>query len=108
MRAVTWQGVHRVSTENVPDPILLRRGDAIVHVKASTICGSDLHLDDGYIPGMVPGDIIGHEFMGEVVETGSEVMDLKASDRVMVPSVIACGKCHYCEEGLFSYRRGAQ
>jgi threonine dehydrogenase-like Zn-dependent dehydrogenase len=103
MKAVTWQGVHKVHTENVPDPILLNPHDAIVRVTAATICGSDLHLYDGYIPSMMPGDIIGHEFMGEVIETGPEVKNVHTGDRVVVPSVIACGHCRYCKEGLYSH-----
>lgn len=102
MKAVVWNGIRKVSTENVPDPVLLNSKDAILEVNATTICGSDLHLYDGYIPSMVPGDIIGHEFMGRVIEVGPEVKTLKPGDRVVVPSVIACGECYYCKQGLFS------
>ena len=96
MKAVTWHGSHDVRVESVPDPELLRPRDAIVRVTATAICGSDLHLYDGFIPSMKNGDILGHEFMGEVVEVGSEVDGLEAGDRVVVPFPIACGNCWYC------------
>ncbi|HYO56012.1 zinc-dependent alcohol dehydrogenase [Archangium sp.] len=102
MKAVCWTGVNDVRVEKVPDPALLNPRDAIVKVRATTICGSDLHLYDGYIPTMLKGDILGHEFMGEVVEVGSKVKDLKPGDRVIVPSVISCGDCFYCKKGQFS------
>ncbi|NLF11180.1 MAG: glutathione-dependent formaldehyde dehydrogenase [Anaerolineaceae bacterium] len=97
MKAVCWNGVHDVRVERVPDPQLLNPRDAIVEITATAICGSDLHLYDGYIPTMQPGDILGHEFMGRVVELGSEVKNLKVGDRVVVPFTIACGRCYYCE-----------
>jgi threonine dehydrogenase-like Zn-dependent dehydrogenase len=87
---------------NVPDPTILNPGDAIVKVTSTAICGSDLHLYDGYIPTMERGDILGHEFMGEVVETGSAVKRLKKGDRVVVPFTIACGQCFFCQRGLTS------
>jgi threonine dehydrogenase-like Zn-dependent dehydrogenase len=102
MKAVCWTGVNEVRVEKVPDPTLVNPRDAIIRVKATTICGSDLHLYDGYIPAMLKGDIIGHEFMGEVVEVGSKVKNLKPGDRVIVPSVISCGDCFYCKRELFS------
>jgi len=88
--------------ENVPDPKILNPHDAIVKVTLTAICGSDLHFYDGYIPGFEKGDIVGHEFMGEVVEVGKEVSKLKKGDRVVVPFPIACGKCFYCQKGLWS------
>jgi threonine dehydrogenase-like Zn-dependent dehydrogenase len=102
MKAVCWTGINKVQLEDVPEPRILNPRDAIVRVRATTICGSDLHLYDGYIPAMERGDIIGHEFMGEVVETGQEVKNLRPGDRVVVPSVISCGRCFYCQRGLFS------
>ncbi|GBF04042.1 alcohol dehydrogenase [Deinococcus aerius] len=102
MKAVVWQGINRVQVETVPDPEILQPTDAIVRVTATAICGSDLHLVDGYVPSMVHGDILGHEFMGEVVEVGSEVRKVKVGDRVIVPFPIACGKCWYCQHGLTS------
>ena len=102
MRAVTWQGVHDVRVERVPDPELLNPRDAIVRVSATAICGSDLHLYDGFIPAMRAGDILGHEFMGEVVEVGSAVNNLQVGDRVVVPFPIACGNCWFCQRELFS------
>ncbi|MGZ3456915.1 MAG: zinc-dependent alcohol dehydrogenase [Archangium sp.] len=102
MKAVCWTGVNDVRVETVPDPALLNPRDAIVKVRATTICGSDLHLYDGYIPTLFKGDILGHEFMGEVVEVGSKVKNLHPGDRVIVPSVISCGDCIHCKRGLFS------
>jgi threonine dehydrogenase-like Zn-dependent dehydrogenase len=102
VKALVWRGVNDLAVERVDDPRILEPRDAIVRVIASATCGSDLHLLDGYIPGMVPGDIIGHEFLGEVVETGPEVRDLKAGDRVVVASVIGCGACQRCAEGNWS------
>jgi len=102
MRAVTWQGVHDVRVERVPDPEILNPRDAIVRVTATAICGSDLHLYDGFIPTMRAGDILGHEFMGEVVEVGSAVSNLQVGDRVVVPFPIACGNCWFCQRELFS------
>jgi threonine dehydrogenase-like Zn-dependent dehydrogenase len=102
MRAVCWHGVGEVRVERVPDPALLNPRDAIVRVTSTAICGSDLHLYDGYIPTMFRGDILGHEFMGEVVEVGPGVTNLALGDRVVVPFPIACGNCFFCERELFS------
>jgi threonine dehydrogenase-like Zn-dependent dehydrogenase len=102
MKAVTWQGRYDVEVQEVPDPILLNPRDAIVRVTSTAICGSDLHLYDGYIPSMKKGDILGHEFMGEVVQVGDEVHNIKIDDRVIVPFVIACGSCYYCQNGMSS------
>jgi threonine dehydrogenase-like Zn-dependent dehydrogenase len=102
MRAVVWQGKHNVAVEEVPDPEILNPRDAIVKVTLTAICGSDLHLYNGCIPTMQAGDVLGHEFMGEVVETGSEVKNLSKGDWVVVPFAIACGRCFFCERGLSS------
>lgn len=102
MRALCWQGVDDVRVESVPDPSILNPRDAIIKVSRTAICGSDLHLLDGYIPTMQRGDILGHEFMGEVVEVGDEVHNLQVGDRVVVPFTISCGHCHYCSEGEFA------
>ncbi len=102
MRALCWNGTNDLSVETVPDPTLLNDRDAILRVILSSVCGSDLHLLDGYVPTMRRGDIIGHEFIGEVVETGREVKKLKKGDRVVVCSIIGCGKCYYCEQDLWS------
>src|SRR5947208_4754882 len=102
MRALCWHDRHDVRVETVPEPKLINPRDAIVRVTLSAICGSDLHLYGGFVPGMVKGDILGHEFMGEVVEVGSAVKNLRAGDRVVVPFPIACGKCFFCTRGLFS------
>lgn len=99
MRAVCWYGKGDVRVESVPDPHILNPRDAIIKVTLTAICGSDLHLYDGYIPTMQKGDILGHEFMGEVVEVGAEVKQLKVGDRVVVPFPIACGECFYCQRG---------
>ncbi|HKS56886.1 MAG TPA: zinc-dependent alcohol dehydrogenase [Steroidobacteraceae bacterium] len=102
MRAVCWQGVCEVGVEQVPDPTIINPRDAIVKVTSTAICGSDLHLYDGYIPTMYRGDILGHEFMGEVVEVGQGVKNLAVGDRVVVPFPIACGNCFFCERELYS------
>jgi threonine dehydrogenase-like Zn-dependent dehydrogenase len=102
MRATVWSGRNTVQVENVPDPKILNRRDAIVRITSTAICGSDLHLFDGYVPTMEKGDILGHEFMGEVVETGPDVANLQVGDRVVVPFPIACGSCDACRNGLFS------
>jgi len=102
MKALTWIGRGRVAIERVSDPQILNRQDMIIRVRLSSVCGSDLHQLSGYIPAMRPGDVIGHEFMGEVVDTGTEVKKHKPGDRVVVCSVIACGRCWFCEQGLFS------
>src|SRR3954465_14382250 len=104
MKAVTWCGTRSVNVDNVPDPKILNPRDAIVRITSTCICGSDLHLYDGYIPTMRQGDILGHEFMGEVVEVGPGVdkSKIKVGDRVIVPFCIACGNCFYCKRQLFS------
>ncbi len=102
MRATCWLGKREVRVETVPDPKILNARDAIVRVTSTAICGSDLHLYDGIIPTMESGDILGHEFMGEVVEVGPEVKNLAVGDRVVVPFPIACGNCASCHKGLFS------
>lgn len=102
MRATCWMGKKQVSVERVPDPKLLNARDAIVRVTATTICGSDLHLYNGFMPAMQKGDILGHEFMGEVVELGKGVRNLAIGDRVVVPFAIACGACESCELKNFS------
>ena len=102
MKAVCWNGVKDVRVERMPDPEIVNPRDIIVRVTATAICGSDLHLYDGYIPTMKPGDILGHEFMGEVVETGFEITDLKPGDRVVVPFTIACGACFFCARSLYA------
>src|SRR3954467_11281071 len=100
MRATVWSGRNTVQVENVPDPTILMDQDAIVKISSTAICGSDLHLYDGYVPTMKRGDILGHEFMGEVVETGRSVKNLKKGDRVVVPFPIACGRCTNCKNQL--------
>ncbi len=102
MRANCWMGATRAEVRDVPDPQILNARDAIVRVTSTAICGSDLHLYDGYIPTMEKGDILGHEFMGEVVELGPGVKNLKVGDRVVVPFPIACGNCLACERDLYS------
>ena len=102
MKAVCWFGSEDVRVANVPDPTILNPHDAIVKVTRAAICGSDLHLYDGYIPTMERGDILGHEAMGEVVEVGPEVRTLEKGDRVVVPFTISCGHCHYCRHGKWS------
>lgn len=102
MKAVCWHGSGDVRVENVPDPKILNPRDAIIKVTSTAICGSDLHIYDGYIPSMMSGDILGHEFMGEVVETGPEVRNLKVGDRVVIPFTISCGNCFYCKKDLWS------
>jgi len=102
MRANCWHGKKRVRVEEVPDPQILNPRDAIVRITSTAICGSDLHLYNGFIPTMKSGDILGHEFMGEVVEKGSGVDNLNVGDRVVVPFPIACGHCSQCERELYS------
>src|SRR5213595_1974234 len=101
MRANCWYGKHDVRVEEVPDPEILNPRDAIVKITSTAICGSDLHLYNGFVPTMEKGDILGHEFMGEVVEVGDAVKNLKAGDRVVVPFPIACGNCFFCEKEMF-------
>jgi threonine dehydrogenase-like Zn-dependent dehydrogenase len=102
MRATVWSGRNEVSVEEVPDPSILNPRDAIVKITSTAICGSDLHLYDGYVPTMKRGDILGHEFMGEVVEKGKGVSNLEVGDRVVVPFPIACGDCWSCKNDLWS------
>ena len=102
MKAVVWHGTEDVRVESVPDPEIREPTDIIIRVTSTAICGSDLHLYDGYMPGMKEGDIIGHEPMGEVVEVGAEVTNLKVGDRVVVPFTISCGHCWFCERQLYS------
>jgi threonine dehydrogenase-like Zn-dependent dehydrogenase len=102
MKANCWYGKRDVRVENVPDPTIINPHDAIVKITSTAICGSDLHLYNGFIPTLEQGDIIGHEFMGEVVETGKNVTRLKVGDRIVVPFPIACGHCFFCRKELFS------
>lgn len=102
MRALCWNGINDLRVERVKDPEIVNPRDVILKVKLSTTCGSDLHFIDGYIPTMREGDVIGHEFMGEIVEVGREVKKVKQGDRVVVPSFICCGNCWYCSHELFS------
>ena len=93
MKANCWYGKHDVQVTDVPDPKILNQKDAIVKITSTAICGSDLHLYNGFVPTMEKGDILGHEFMGEVVETGREVKKLKKGDRVVIAFPISCGNC---------------
>jgi threonine dehydrogenase-like Zn-dependent dehydrogenase len=102
MRAVRFYGKEDIRVERVPDPQILNPRDAIVRITTTAICGSDLHIYGGYIPTMESGDILGHEFMGEVVDVGRENTRLEPGDRVVVPFTIACGRCYFCVEGLWS------
>lgn len=102
MKATCWYGINDMRVEEVPDPKILNPRDAIVRITSTAICGSDLHLYNGYVPTLEKGDIIGHEFMGEVVEVGPGVKNLKTGDRVVVPFPISCGNCFFCERKMFS------
>lgn len=102
MRALRWHGKHDIRCDTVPDPVIEHPRDAVVKVSACAICGSDLHLFDGFMPGMKTGDIMGHEFMGEVVEVGKENRSLKIGDRVVIPFTIFCGECEQCRQGNFA------
>jgi threonine dehydrogenase-like Zn-dependent dehydrogenase len=102
MKALCWHGTNDIRCDTVPDPTIEHPRDAIVRVTSCAICGSDLHLYDGFMPGMESGDIMGHEFMGEVVDVGSENRRLKVGDRVVVPFTIICGECDQCRRGNFS------
>jgi len=102
MKALCWNGTGKVEICNVPEPTILNANDAVFRVTKTAICGSDLHLYDGVIPTMMKGDILGHEFMGEVVAVGREVKSLKVGDRAVVPFTIACGRCFFCEKDLWS------
>src|SRR6478735_5452218 len=99
MKATCWMGKREVRVETVPDPQILNERDAIVRVTSTAICGSDLHLYNGFMPSMQSGDVLGHEFMGEVMEVGARVSNLKPGDRVVVPFPIACGNCAACLRG---------
>ena len=101
MRALTWHGTHDVRVDSVPDPEIINPRDAILKITSTAICGSDLHLYDGVIPGVAPGDVLGHEFMGEVVETGKD-STLKKGQRVVVPFTISCGGCFHCQIKQYS------
>ena len=102
MRAVTWHGTGDMRVDNVPDPKIQNPHDAVIEITTTAICGTDLHLYDGFMPMMKEGDVIGHEPMGEVVETGREVTDLEQGDRVVVPFTICCGSCWFCDHDLYS------
>lgn len=102
MKALCWYGKYDVRVLDVPDPKIINPHDAIIKITTTAICGSDLHLYDGYIPTMEKGDILGHEFMGEVIEVGKAVTKLKVGDRVVVPFTIACGNCFFCQKELWS------
>jgi threonine dehydrogenase-like Zn-dependent dehydrogenase len=102
MKALCWHGKYDVRVENVPDPEILNPRDAIVKITSTAICGSDLHLYDGYMPTLEAGDILGHEFMGEIVEVGKQVTNLGVGDRVVVPFTIACGHCFFCQNEMWS------
>jgi len=102
MRANCWMGKKRVEVQDVPDPKILNSHDAIVRVTSTAICGSDLHLYNGFVPTMMKGDVLGHEFMGEVVEVGPAVREVEVGDRVVVPFPIACGACFACESENYS------
>jgi threonine dehydrogenase-like Zn-dependent dehydrogenase len=102
MKAVCWYGKHDMRVMDVPEPKILNSRDAIIKVTTTAICGSDLHPYNGYIPMMQKGDIMGHEFMGEVVELGADVKNLKIGDRVVIPFTISCGNCFYCKKDLWS------
>ena len=102
MKALCWYGKQDVRVDQVPDPKIINSGDAIIKITSTAICGSDLHLYDGFVPSMEAGDILGHEFMGEVVEVGGSVQRLKVGDRVVVPFPISCGRCFFCSDRMFS------
>jgi threonine dehydrogenase-like Zn-dependent dehydrogenase len=102
MKALCWHSKHNVKVEDVPDPKIINPRDAIVKVTLAAICGSDLHLYNGFVPSMMDGDILGHEFMGEVMEVGTSVRNLQPGDRVVIPFPISCGNCFYCQDGLSS------
>src|SRR6201990_1444164 len=102
MKAVCWMGTGKVETLTVPDPTIINPHDAVIKITRTAICGSDLHLYDGFIPTMEAGDVLGHEFMGIVEEVGEEVKNLKRGDRVVVPFTIACGNCLFCKKKLWS------
>jgi len=102
MKALCWHGTHDVRIDSVPDPKILEPRDAIVQVTATAICGSDLHIYGGIVPTLESGDVLGHEFMGRIVEVGRLVSNLRVGDRVVVPFTISCGSCFFCQKGLTS------
>ena len=102
MKALCWYGTGDVRVETVPDPKILDGRDAIIKITTAAVCGSDLHLFDGFMPTMEKGDVLGHENMGEVVEVGKDVKNLKVGDRIVTPFTIACGECFFCKKELFS------
>lgn len=102
MKALCWEGVNSLAVRDVPEPRIQNQQDIVVKVRLSATCGSDLHLVGGYIPFLERGDVLGHEFLGDVVEIGSEVRNHKVGDRVVVCSFISCGRCWFCRQGLWS------
>ena len=102
MKALCWMGSSKVEVHTLSDPTILNPHDAIIKITRTAICGSDLHLFDGFIPTMEEGDILGHEFMGIVEEVGKDVNNLRRGDRVVVPFTIACGQCEFCRKKLWS------
>src|SRR3954467_13497752 len=102
MKATVWKGIQKMGGQEVPDPKILNQRDRLVRRTSPAICGSDLHLYNGFLPMMEPGDIMGHEFMGEVVEVGPDVTNLVVGDRVVVPFPIACGACGACKAKAYS------
>ena len=102
MKALCWQGTKKVSVENVPDPVIENPRDVIIKVTATAICGSDLHLYLGHIPEMKDGDILGHEFMGTIIEKGKDIQNLSIGDKVVIPFMMACGNCFFCDKELYS------
>src|SRR5689334_11450906 len=102
MKATCWYGKRDIRVKEVPDPEILNPRDAIVRITSTAICGSDLHLYNAFVPTMEKGDILGHEFMGEVIEVGPGVKNLKTGDRIVVPFPISCGNCFFCQQQMFS------
>lgn len=102
MRALCWQGTNQLSIERIPDPEIVNPHDILVRVTMSSVCGSDLHLIGGYVPALKPGDVLGHEFIGEIVEVGKHVSTLRQGDRVVVVPILACGSCEHCLRKAFS------
>ena len=102
MKALCWHGKNDIRCDTVPDPKIESPGDVVIRVTSCAICGSDLHIFDGVMPGMESGDVLGHETMGEVVEAGADVKNLKVGDRVVVPFTISCGECFFCKRGFYS------
>ena len=102
MKALVWHGKQDIRCDNIPDPEIEDPKDAVIKVTSCAICGSDLHLFHNYIPAMMPGDVVGHEMMGEVVETGTDVKKLKKGDRIVIPFTINCDECGQCRRGNYS------